>query len=332
MSYRLDRLLPVRLRLAERLNSCESSYGFHQGDVVTRDWIDIAAGGLLDRHESGAGWGYRNDGASFVEPTAVAMLALASRPSDASATAVEQAAAWLAGLQHSDGHLGLSADIADPGWTTPWAVLAWAVADGFEQPRQKATQWILRSEGKTIPPEENLVVGHDSTIPGWPWVHGAHGWVEPTATALWALRREGLDHHARFHEGVTLLADRAISAGAWNYGNSAVFGSDLRPQPAPTGMALVALAGCDVDSDVVERACAYLRRSLPRVRAPRSLAWGLLGLTAWQQRPPRAEQWLEEAFGQLPAARATALDWAPLVLAGSPHTLELLAAEPVGWS
>ena len=39
-----------------------------------------------------------------------------------------------------------------------------------------------------------------------------------------------------------MIIDRALPHGGWNYGNKVVFGHELRPQPGPTGMALLALA------------------------------------------------------------------------------------------
>ena len=109
-------------------------------------------------------------------------------------------------------------------------------------------------------------VGHDTAIVGWPWVADTHSWLEPTAVAILALRREGKVDHPRVREGLRLIRDRAIPTGGWNYGNNVAFGRDLRPQPAPTGLALLALAGIDDRSEVVERAVGYLQESLPSTR------------------------------------------------------------------
>src|SRR5262249_12865366 len=139
-------------------------------------------------------------------------------------------------------------------------------------------------------------IGHDTTIVGWPWVSGTHSWVEPTAAAILALRKEGHGAHPRVRDGLRLLRDRAIVTGGWNYGNSSAFGHDLRPQPGPTGLALLALAGIERRNGLVERALGYLQASLPATRAPQSLCWGVLGLRAWGCCPATADDWLREAF------------------------------------
>ena len=101
----------------------------------------------------------------------------------------------------------------------------------------------------------------------------------------------------RVGQGIRLLADRALAHGGWNYGNTSVFGRELRPQPGPTGQALVALAavpGKHADR-AVDPAVAYLKRVLPGVRAPISLGWGVLGLRAWNACPDTARAWLAES-------------------------------------
>jgi hypothetical protein len=74
----------------------------------------------------------------------------------------------------------------------------------------------------------------------------------------------------------------------------------LRPFPATTGIALTALAGDPElgDDSRVATSLDYLKRELTQVRAPLSLAWGLIGLTAWSARPEQAPQWLAEAAQQ----------------------------------
>ena len=94
--------------------------------------------------------------------------------------------------------------------------------------------------------------------------------------AVLALSRAGLAEHPRVQEGLRLIRDRAVRSGGWNYGNKAVFGRPLRPQPAPTGLALLTLAGIDErGGDRSRRAIGYLREALPGVRASASLGWGV---------------------------------------------------------
>ena len=91
-----------------------------------------------------------------------------------------------------------------------------------------------------------------------------------------------------------MVLNRALAQGGWNYGNTSVFGRQLRPQPGPTGLALLALAAqaSKHRPRSVDPAIAYLLRTLPDVRAPISLAWGVLGLRAWNASPAAAADWL----------------------------------------
>ena len=210
------------------------------------------------------------------------------------------------------------------------AFLLWAALGGYTTHRERAARWLLDQEGVAIPnlaaPERT--VGHDTAIVGWPWVADTHSWLEPTAVAILALRREGKVDHPRVREGLRLIRDRAIPTGGWNYGNNTAFGRDLRPQPAPTGLALLALAGIDGRSEVVERAVGYLQESLPSTRAPQSLCWGVLGLRAWGCCPEAAADWLAQAFEQTLRRRDSSPRPAHLLLAAGERPLELLGLAP----
>ncbi len=290
-------------------------------------WIDAARDDLVRRKSGGPGWGYRTQGEAFVEPTALAGLALLACTPDAAADrVVRKAAEWLAEIQSADGALGLSARIATPGWGTPWAMLFWAALDDYQPQRDKAAQRLVRTAGETWPAKASGPIAHDTSIPGWPWVEGTHSWLEPTAMAVLALRREGQGGHARVRQGIRMICDRALPGGAWNFGNPAMFGRTYPPQLAATGFALLALTGEDTAGELIEGGCRYLRRTLPHVRTPRSLAWGLIGLEAWQQRPAESDAWLEDSFAWIRRNRANPLDLAQLILAAHRRTIDLLGA------
>lgn len=289
--------------------------------------------GLADR-----GWGYRLGGRPSVEPTVYACLALlASDPPgqpQASAGTVAGAARWLAQMQQPSGAVGIAPGIQQSHWPTAHALLLWATREGFQDQRDKAVAWLLQLKGATIAKGGDDPVGHDTTLVGWPWVVGTHSWIEPTAMAILALRREGHLDHPRTQEGLKVIRDRPVADGGWNYGNSSVFGNSLRAQPAPSGQALLALAGAAPEDAVVTQACAYLERTLPSVRAAMSLSWGLLGLTAWGRRPADADAWLEQAFTQMAERSDPPYLLALALLAASPQALGLLGlgpqAEPAG--
>jgi len=297
--------------------------------VRTVDWVREAETQLLRLARSDSGWGYRRGSVPCVEPTALACLALQATESrgenSAAFDAVRTAARWLASIQQLDGALGISASLSTPQWPTPFAVLTWASQEGFTAEMEKATKWLLKQHGVTfhLDPE---VIGHDTTMLGWPWVAGTHSWLEPTAMALLALRRRGLMDHERTREGLRLILDRSIASGGWNYGNNSIYGRSLRPQPAVTGIALVALSRTQRPDGVVHKACEYLEHELPTLRSAQSLCWALLGLRAWGLRPSDARRWLAESFEQ--AGRHTNIvpELAYLLLASAERSLLLLGA------
>src|SRR5579864_3634288 len=112
-------------------------------------WITRRHQELLSVRQPGPGWGNRPGGQPYVEPTALAALALAAsdpQPEDAaqrSRAAIATAARWLVDMQRSDGALGISADLPKPRWTTPLAILAWSAAGGAAEHGRKAVAWLL---------------------------------------------------------------------------------------------------------------------------------------------------------------------------------------------
>ncbi|HEV3121868.1 MAG TPA: hypothetical protein VGY53_08205 [Isosphaeraceae bacterium] len=290
-------------------------------------WNDIAKERLLEMGAGSPGWGYQPSTSPAVEPTSLAALGLLASGCERSGSRglrrARAAATWMISLQRTDGSLGVSAELGLPGWATPYALLLWAALGAFSSQRQRAVRWLLGQRGTTKSGLADGVIGHDTTLAGWPWVSGTHSWLEPTAVSVMALRREGFGRHPRVLEGIQLIRDRAIAEGGWNYGNSVVFGKTLRPQPGPTGLALLALAGVDGAGASAAPAVQYLQTALPEIRSPLSLAWGLLGLRAWQADVPEAENWLAEAAGPALAAQADS-SLGLLLLAAGRKSLELL--------
>ncbi len=308
---------------------------------MTDEWTQPARRELLRLRGGEPGWGYRAGATPGVEPTALAGLGLLVSEPDAPPAdgrrATRDAADWLATLQRPDGSLGLSATEPTPGWTTPYALLLWKALATREPECRRAARWLLGIKGRATPRSDDpeRIVGHDTTLVGWPWVADTHSWVEPTALAILALGRAGLGEHPRVVEGLRLIRDRAVDTGGWNYGNKATFGRGLRPQPAPTGLALLTLAQTPGEprAPLVDRAIRYLTATLPGVRAVWSLGWGLLGLRAWSVEPEEADRWLAEAYRNALGRPDAAPRLAHLLLAAGERTLSLFrreasAAEP----
>lgn len=286
-------------------------------------WMEAARQRLREL-SAGLGWAYRRGGTPAVEPSVLAALALA--PHDPAKAA--EVGRWLGQLQQPDGSLGVSATQASPRWPTSYALWLWnTLADPeFVAPRDRAAQWLLGQAGNQVPNNPSIV-GHDTMLRGWPWVHDTHSWVEPTAATVLALARRVPLDHPRLEEAFRLLRDRAIVTGGWNYGNRETLGAALRPQPAPTGWALLALALTGSRDAVVEAGVKYLLTELPPIRSGQSLCWGTLGLRAWGALPPDAADWLADAWPKAATRSSEALEIAYLLLAAEPATLRLLGAE-----
>lgn len=332
------RFLPLELAIprggADERNSNHSAIGPRRSrrslsDIPPRppEWISAARRALGRLKSPGGAWGYRDGGEPSVEPTVLAGLGLLGTDRDGeSLPAVREAAEWIAGRQRSDGSLGATSAADSPEWPTPLAMLLWQAVGGHDANRERAAAWLLKRKGEVFPPEPGQPAGHDTSIQGWPWVAETHPWLEPTAMAVLVLRVEWFGEHPRVRDGLRLIRDRAIPSGGWNYGNSIAFGTPLRPQPAPTGLGLLALAGAEPKtSRIVEEACVYLEETLPRTRSPQALCWGLWGLEAWGRRPADAAGWLAEAYRLVDGRPDPILQLGYLLMASAPLPSDLAA-------
>jgi hypothetical protein len=293
-------------------------------------WHQQARRELIKERRGSSAWSYRRNHVASVEPTALVCLALlASGDGQTSTFDVEtshRAARWLTAIQRSDGSLPVSEGLPSPGWATPYALLLWSALPGYEEAESRARAWLLGREGvvSRIDKNSEKTIGHDPGLVGWPWVEGTHSWLEPTALAIIALCQAGLADQRRAQAGVELILDRALEAGGWNYGNTTVFGTDLRPQPGPTGLALLALAAAGARSAVVAQGLTYLGRLARDLRAPISLGWGILGLRAHDALPDEAEAWLAQACSRCIGKADVTVGLALLLLASSDPALGLL--------
>jgi hypothetical protein len=293
------------------------------------DWRPMLVDRLLNTANAVGVWGYRPAGTGSAEPTALAALALAA--TGQLPERVDTALQWLARLQRSDGAVGISPGVHSPHWPTALALLAWLRClpqdhQTYKAQSEKAIEWLISTCGRGISPDPT-VYDHDTALVGWPWVTGCHSWLEPTAYAILALRAAGKARHPRVREGVRLILDRALPTGGWNYGNPRVLAHVLRPFPATTGVALAALAGEPHDGRV-EAALEYLTRELPGVCTPLSLAWGLIGMRAWNAQPRKAQAWLERSARQA-ADRLANPHYDALLLLASADACPLFATSKV---
>jgi len=267
---------------------------------------------ILERLSASDWCAYQAGGPAATEPTAVAAIALLAHGRDDAALPLLES---LLDMQNEDGSLGITRTERTPCWPTGWAALAFRASQSstvfaahYVVALDGALRWMLSNGGEVN--AQVAILGHDTTLQGWPWVLGTHSWVEPTAVNLLALRHTRRDKHRRGVDAKRLLRDRMLQTGGCNYGNTTVMGQTLRPHVEPTGMALLALAGEQDTDGRIAQSIEYLKRELSARTPTMSLCYGLLGLAAHGAFPANAPDWLAAA-----AQRTTKTDPASLKLA-----------------
>jgi hypothetical protein len=248
---------------------------------------------LLRRALPGGGFSGKARGKFQTDSTAWGILALSAcgGPTEL----LNQSRSLLMREQLEDGRLCVDSTHPDSFWPTALAILAWQDSEPYREAQQRAIRFLLDTTGFHFPRESDGPSAHDSQLKGWPWVGETHSWVEPTATAITALRATGHGHHDRVQEAVRMVLDRQLPHGGWNYGNTLVFGKELHPMPESTGVALAGLSGT-VDRDAVLPSLQYLQGEVARLRTPISLGWSLVGLAAWRMAPPNATTLVERCL------------------------------------
>ncbi|MGE5712211.1 MAG: prenyltransferase/squalene oxidase repeat-containing protein [Nitrospira sp.] len=197
--------------------------------------------------------------------------------------------------QNEDGRLSVSRGHPDSYWPTALAALAWQDSSHSQASQGRAIRFLLETTGVHRPRRSDELAAHDTLLKGWPWVGGTHSWIEPTALSVIALKAAGHEQHDRVREAIRMMLDRQLPHGGWNYGNTLVFGRELRPMPESTGAALTGLAGA-VGQEKVARSIEYLQGEVDRLRTPISLGWALLGLAAWDRGPSKGAAFVERCL------------------------------------
>jgi len=254
--------------------------------------IEAALKELRSREMEPGGFPLKRNGAYQPDATAWAVIALEA--AGVTEEGLMKARERLVASQENDGRVVFSSRLSAAYWATPVAVLSWIGSPHFKEARQKSAAFLLSAGGHHESMIRDPVFGHDLSLRGWPWIEGTHSWIEPTSLTLLALRACGRNHE-RMTEAVALIMDRQLGSGGWNYGNTTVFGTELWPIPECTGVALNALSGL-VPENRIACSIEYMKASAACIRTPLALAWGILGLDAWDQRPARADEWILESL------------------------------------
>ncbi len=216
------------------------------------------------------------------DATAWAILGMSSFPDEAEKC--RKGREFLQSKQQHEGQICVTIDHPEASWPTSLAILAWENDPVFQSGQDHAIQFLLDFTGNHFANPDPRIVGHDTTIRGWPWVADTHSWVVPTGMALMALRTAGQNLHERVIEGQDMLLNRQLPLGGWNYGSTMVFGRPTPPLPESTAIALQALAN-HLPQKRVQHSLEYLEEELPHIKTPLSLGWSILALSAWGLRP-----------------------------------------------
>ena len=231
-------------------------------DPLLKPYLDRLVGQSLKE----GGFADRTGG--VYRPDASAWAVLVLQYYDPLSPFIEPARTRLAQDQLEDGRVSVSSDHPDVIWPTPLAILAWNNAPAFQDHQTRALHFLLN------------VAGSD----GWPWTANTHTWVQPTALCMIAIKVAEVVDQTRVQLAKHMLMNRQLLHGGWNYGNTMVFGQELRPFPETTGAALNALSG-QVSQRMIKTSLNYLADEISRLHTPIALGWGLLGLGAWGRRP-----------------------------------------------
>jgi len=253
-------------------------------DVGT--WTASAVGELLEAQDADGGWGYQSGQPASTEPAALAMLALSTI--DLGVNVLPAAADWLTSRIRSDGLLSYSTDVPEASWASPLAGMA-LNQHGRTEAAETVARSLLSASVFIFDPglTQSGIYGYDTTIPGWPWTAGDFSFVEPTSLAIIFLKQQGHSQSDPVRQGVSLLHDRALPAGGWNYGEPRVLGGDLFPTVLPTALSLLALA--DETDDTTTSGLDDLLAQRGQISSLLSLGWATIALNvhdaldeAWQ--------------------------------------------------
>jgi Prenyltransferase and squalene oxidase repeat len=256
---------------------------------------------LRARRRPDGGFSVAPGGASEVEPTAVAVLALRDEP----------ARAWLRARQRADGGF-VERDQRSDGPTTA-ALAALALAPG---PRaSRALRFAVRHRSLQPPGSTD-----QEQRKGWGWTTDARSTVEPTSRVLVAVDVLTPTDHATRAEAIRLLEARQCADGGWNYGNASVNDVDLRGYAQTTAVALAALQ--HGPRSLVDPGIAFLRETWPREPGGLTTAQAVVAFRLHRDDDEVAPALAAlDEISRRPSFRgdAVALGWA--VLASGPESL-----------
>jgi uncharacterized protein (DUF362 family) len=263
------------------------------------------------------GWGYAPGQSAHLEPTCLALLALAGQR-ERFASHIDRGLSFLKSCASPDGLYRLGRGRPEAVWATALVLFVQSTLGGPAEETNRTASALLGLRGRDVSQDDSDINDIDSRLVGWPWAEQNFSWVEPTSWAVLALRRVGQGGQPRVEEGTRLLLDRALEEGGINYGNRRILGIALEPIPGPTALMLLALQG-QPSHPRLTAAVRYLRSRGVNGDDLEHLCWARLALDLYQDHEGVREALpaLEERIRQAHEVRAS-LPWvrpAPLRVA-----------------
>jgi hypothetical protein len=229
---------------------------------------------LTSARNPDGGWGYTRGRASRLEPTCLALLALAVAGPPADPRVLER---W----PRANGLL-IDPQARTSNVTDNAVALLTAQMPRTALPALAAglAGALVNMTGVTFPPAATN--RQDNALRGWPWVAQTFSWVEPTAWCVLALKKHTRAHRdaspvTRVTDGERLLIDRVCKNGGWNYGNSNVLGKELFAYVPTTAIALLAMQDRR-EQEAVRRSTRYLSTHALDERSGLSLSLSRIAL------------------------------------------------------
>src|SRR5262249_54391903 len=163
---------------------------------------------LASQASPDGGWPYAPGQAAHLEPTCLALLALAPHAKRYEKQ-LETGGAWLAQCAQPDGPFRLGRGRAEAVWPEGLRPFVQATPGPPPHEIERTAAAMLGSKGRVgeNEGEQKEINDVDGVLVGWAWAVGNFSWVEPTAWACLALQRAGLGAEARVGEGQRLLLD-----------------------------------------------------------------------------------------------------------------------------
>ena len=245
---------------------------------------------LHRRELAGGGWSFSGSSQVSLETTCLATFSvLAERPS--SAPDVVQPVLH---AQLSDGSWPSFIGDGEPSWTTALAICVLNSANDASGARERGQSWLLKTKGREGDwlwrwkfKLADRAVRFDPDRYGWPWLTGSASWVIPTAFSIIAIKQFTACSRSEISErrirlGVGMLLDRVCLGGAWNSGNSVVYGVPLPAHVEATAIALLALQD-EERTPAIQASLDWLKQKSSSIESVESLAWCILSLFVYQE-------------------------------------------------